>query len=557
MDDSFVLLARLTARVETLEQRIAVLEHPSAPTAAASAKVIALLPAEEVFSLKQAGGLFPVIGTAMLGIAGAYLLRYVAESGSFPKLAVVMLALAYGCGWLVWATRVRRESGLASTAYAGTAALILAPMLWELTLRFKFLPPGAAAGILGGFVVAASALSWKRSTVSVVWVANVAAVATALALLIATRDLVPFTAALLVMSLTGEVAANRNRWLGVRPWLAIAIDLASGVLLYTYALPEDSRLSYPTVSTMLLLAIGCAPFVIYATSTSLRTTLQHRKIGVFETGQCVVAFLIALYGVLHFLPHAGTVVVGVFCVTFAAVCYASAFISLDRFPEQRSFHVYATWSAALFLTGTFLVLPPVWLAITLSVAAILAMFAGVRNTRQTLQFHSLIYLVAAGYASGLLESSAQVMAGNFPASPRWILWIPAASAVTCYGIGDNVRGERWDQRLLQLISAILAVGAGMTLIISVIAATLAAPVGSHVASTMVTCMTALVLAFSGSRWQRSELVWLSYGILSLLTAKLLFDDLQHGHAGFIAISITLYAVTLILLPRIVRLGRKA
>ena len=37
----------------------------------------------------------------MLGIAGAYLLRAVAESTSLPKLAVAAIAIAYAfCGWL-------------------------------------------------------------------------------------------------------------------------------------------------------------------------------------------------------------------------------------------------------------------------------------------------------------------------------------------------------------------------------------------------------------------------------------------------------------------------
>ena len=75
----------------------------------------------------------------MLGIAGAYVLRAVAESGSFPKLVVVALALAYAATWMVWASRVPVGAPFASTAYAATSALILVPMLAELTLRFQVL----------------------------------------------------------------------------------------------------------------------------------------------------------------------------------------------------------------------------------------------------------------------------------------------------------------------------------------------------------------------------------------------------------------------------------
>ena len=73
----------------------------------------------------------------MFGIAGAYLLRAIAESTTFPRALVVAIALAYAFLWLLAAARVKTEAKFASTAYAGTSVLILIPMLWELTLRFS------------------------------------------------------------------------------------------------------------------------------------------------------------------------------------------------------------------------------------------------------------------------------------------------------------------------------------------------------------------------------------------------------------------------------------
>ena len=167
MDNSLDALAQLTARVENLERRISVLEHPSVETASLPTEpdgAAAPQPATGAIPVAQTGGMFSVLGRAMLGIAGAYVLRAVAESGSFPKMAVVVLALAYAAMWLVWAARVPAEAHFASTAYATTAALILAPMLWELTLRFAVLPTPMTAAVLCAFVVAASALAWKRGS---------------------------------------------------------------------------------------------------------------------------------------------------------------------------------------------------------------------------------------------------------------------------------------------------------------------------------------------------------------------------------------------------------
>jgi len=113
-----------------------------------------------------------------------------------------------------------------------------------------------------------------------------------------------------------------------------------------------------------------------------------------------------------------------------------------------------------------------------------------------------------------------------------------------------------------VLSAILAVAAVITFMVSVLvwlAAVGMTPGASEVAviRTLITCAVALALAFSGTRWQRSELVWIAYGTLALVTAKLLFEDLQHGHPGSTAVSIFLYAVALILVPRMARVGRRA
>ena len=50
---------------------------------------------------------------------------------------------------------------------------------------------------------------------------------------------------------------------------------------------------------------------------------------------------------------------------------------------------------------------------------------------------------------------------------------------------------------------------------------------------------------------------LAYVALAFIAAKLLFEDLRHGHMVFIAGSICLFAVTLIAVPRLVRWGARA
>jgi predicted tellurium resistance membrane protein TerC len=79
----------------------------------------------------------------------------------------------------------------------------------------------------------------------------------------------------------------------------------------------------------------------------------------------------------------------------------------------------------------------------------------------------------------------------------------------------------------------------------------------HVAfiRTLTLCLLALALAFAGSRWLRVELNWIAYATLAFVAAKLLFEDLRHGRLEFIAASIFVFAVTLIAVPRLARMGQ--
>src|SRR5271165_4589523 len=91
----------LTSRVDALEKRVHELEHPSEAFAASAAP----LPdppgaqATEQSGIERASSAFPVIGRAMLGIAGAYVLRAVAESSPIPRQATAAVAIAYAVAW--------------------------------------------------------------------------------------------------------------------------------------------------------------------------------------------------------------------------------------------------------------------------------------------------------------------------------------------------------------------------------------------------------------------------------------------------------------------------
>ncbi len=101
---------RLESRLESLERRLDALEHPLAahwPHPSAETEATPALAAAAAPPIAQSGSMFPVLGRAMLGIAGAYVLRAVAETSSLPRLAVACAGIAYAFLWLAWAARVR------------------------------------------------------------------------------------------------------------------------------------------------------------------------------------------------------------------------------------------------------------------------------------------------------------------------------------------------------------------------------------------------------------------------------------------------------------------
>ena len=507
------------------------------------------------------GGAFSVLGTTMLGIAGAYLLRAIAESTSLPKLGLAAIAILYAIFWLVWATRAPAGAWLASTTYACTSALILAPMLWELTLRFDVLPAELTAAVLAAFVCAASALAWKRNLASVVWVANVAAAMVALALSIATHKQAPFIATLFLMGVLCEYASIRKRGLGVRALVAAAADLSVWVLIFVYSSPQNTRVDYPALGMAALLAPGIALFAIYGASVAIKAALLKRQITVFETMQTMIAFLLAASSLLCFGPKGSATILGVICLVLSAASYATVYGVFDLVPARRNYRVFLIWSAALLLSGYLLCLPTSWAAVSLAATAVAAVFLGVRLNRPSLQFHALVYLLAAAAVSGLLNYAFLALAGMLPAAPSMSICVVSACAILCYAAGKFCQGEAWSQQLLHIVFAVVAIAAAAALLVQGLMALIALgvnPGAHHLAfiRTLTICTAALGLAFAGAHWRRMELTRIGYATLALVAAKLVFEDLRHGHLEFIAASIFLFAITLIAVPRISRIGHR-
>jgi hypothetical protein len=411
------------------------------------------------------------------------------------------------------------------------------------------------------FVLAASVLAWKRDFAPVLWVANVTAVAIALTLSIATHQMTPFIVVLLLMVLISEYGACVGRETGLRVLVALAVDLGIWALIYIYSSPESARTDYLPMGTAALIAPGLSLFVILSVSLIYRTVVQGNGISVFETIETMIAFLLAACSVIYFGPPASAIALGILCMVLSGAGYATAFIRFGQSEQRRNFIVFATWSAALFLGGCLLCLPQAWQPAWLSAAALLATFASARLKLLPLEIHGLALLLAAAGISGMLSEVLSALAGTLPGSPGLVICTVSACAVLCYAVVGPCREGSWTLQVLSIVFAALAIGAVVALMVQGLVwltALKVIPGAHHLAflRTLALCSAAIGLAFSGAHWRRKELTRVGYATLVLLAVKLVFEDLRHGHLAFIAGSIFLFAITLIVVPRVARMGQR-
>jgi hypothetical protein len=573
MEDLPEGLERLEARVESLERRVRALENSAEALSSDTVLpqgVMAAIESGEV-SAQTTAGAFSVFGKAMLGIAGAYLLRALAESNVLPSAAVATVAIAYAMAWLVLASRSKAGGWLASTIYACTSALILAPMLWELMLRFNVLTAPAASAVIAGFAVTASVLAWKREMAPVLWVANLTAAALALSLSIASHQMIPFIGVLLTMVLMAEYAALRGRESGVRILTSLAADVAIWALIFIYSSPESARTSYPHQVAAALIAPGIILFFLFGGSVIYRTILAGNRITLFEILQTTAAFVLAACGLFYLGPPASAIVFGIVCMVLAGAGYLAILLRLKNTDERRNLWVFTAWSGALLLAGSLTCLPTKAQSTWLGTWAIAASWTSLRMLRAQLQLHGLVYLLAAAAVSGLLNWIASELAGSAPGRPATTAYLIMICAIACYeGVARardaRARGARncdegWKQQALAMAFAMLAAGTATALLVQALTSvvTLKLVPGVHhlaVIRTLTICVAAIGLVYSGARWGRAELTKIGYAALALLVLKLAVEDLRHGQLAYIAASIFLFAIALILVPRAARMGMR-
>lgn len=551
-------LERIYARLQALERRVAALENRGELPANAPVEPCLGATPKEKEKWTGSTSVGPVLGKAVLAIAGAYLLRAVTESGAAPRWMMLVAGIAYATLWLVWAVRSHRRSHFASVIFGLTAALILPPLLWEGTVRFHEFTVGFTSVVLVGGVVLSLGLAWKDRLEAIPWIGTVAAAGTAVALIVATHELRPLTMALLALALVTEVAAASGRWLGLRVVTAVAADFAVVLLGLVMTSAEGVPDSYQAMSTGELNAYGAALMIIYCASLGVRAFLMERKLTFAEVAQAAVAFVLGTWVSLRATHGGSSTALGAVFLVLALGCYWGALTRFSGAEARWNRRVSANYASGLVLAGSFLLLNGNFRVVALSVAAISAVAVFTRTKYFSLAMHGALYLFAAGIACGLFTYACSALAGKVPTWPEWSLWVVALAGLVSYGLGSRVSGEGWRARMLWLVHAAVVGSAVAALAVAGVAGLSPGELSASRLSmvrTGVTCVIALGLGYAGSQWNRVELGWVAYGAIGLGALKLVVEDLRFGSAGTLMVSLLFYGLILILLPRLTRFGR--
>ncbi len=286
LDELLARVEELDRNMKQVQSRLRALEKHSATTAS---ELLSRPPSPEatvtetsapvVTEAAISAGTVSLVGRSLMVLAGAYLLRAVTDSGAIPALAGVAAGLIYATWWLVSSDRAAGSKKRMSAGFHAFTAMVIAyPLIGEATARMGLVGASAGASLVAFFFVLALAVAWRRDLAAVAWTNVILAIVTTLGLFVATRALMSYVLALLVIAGALEVLAYRDRWLGLRWPVAIGLDATVLVLADIASRPSGPPEGYASISASGAIAVGLILPGLYLGSLVTRTLIRRRRV---------------------------------------------------------------------------------------------------------------------------------------------------------------------------------------------------------------------------------------------------------------------------------------
>ena len=581
MDDR---LRRIESAVRNLEQSIGHIEHrlgiieraivaagapdldagvsvPPAPPAPPALPAPPDLPALSALAKDDLVTTLSFVGRTFVALGGAYLFRALTDAGAVPLPQGIAFGLLYAMAWLVISDRAGAANRRTSAAFHGlVAAMIAYPLLWESVTRFQLLTPNAAALGLAIVTALTVAVALRQRSQVLAWIAVLAALATALALVAATSVVLPFAGLTIALGIATLWIGYGADWVLLRWPAALVADLM--VLALAARVSSGSWPDPPgqVIALQLLLLTG------HLASVAARTLLRGRDVNAFEVVQTAAALAVGFGGAVYVARATGfaTATLAAMNLLVGAGCYGVAFAFLARRQElRRNFYFYTSLGLILVLVSMALLLSGQTVALAWTALGVLTIWLALQTGRVTLLSHAAVYVLAAASVSGLLAAATAALVGATDAP--WPPMSPAAlaalaGAAACWAIPmSRVAATSVVSRVPRLLITIVLVWSAGGWLIGVIALALpGAPGRAADAGVIATVRTsvlaaaALALAWTGRSERFRESSWLLYPVLAAGGLKLLVEDLPRSRPATLFIALALYGGALSVAPRLVR-----
>jgi hypothetical protein len=534
---------RLEGAVEELTHRMEILDAERGAGSAELGETQPPLraPSSPLPAIESEASLFSLAGTSILILAGAYVLRALTESGVIPKLGGVFAGVAYAAFWILVADRAAR-AGRSRVAlfHAATASGIAFPLVWETTMRFKFVSPAFGATVAAFMGLVLIGVAWRDRQQSIAWIGGIGSIAAALAIASPMALIQPLLAGSVVGAATLFVAMD-CKWTYVG-WPAAILTNTLAIMAIGWPLLQG-KMTDPGE-----LVIALVAFAVLWLGAIVHRRLQHRESpSVFDICEsALLAFIgfggAAFVAVMH---EAGVVPLGVFLLAVASGAWV---ISLTGFgTATAAFRVWAgafgafSLALATFLLTRDITVTALWLAIFGLASAELAR----RRDSFALAVQSVAWMVLAALAGGVVRAFINAM---FSTSVAALELQPAAIAVVVLAALVCARSTVRFVRGTTL--AATAIGAFFCIVYA--AANLIRPdahIGLALIRTVTLAAIAAVLALVARFGWAAGGIGLARAVLVVGGLKLLVEDVRIGNALMLVAAFAAYGGAMVVVGR--------
>ncbi len=508
-------------------------------------------------------GVLSLIGRSFVALGGAYLLRALTDSAILPQSTGIALGLAYALSWLVMADLASSAGRRMSAAFHVLVASTIAfPLLWEATVRFRFLGPAESAAAITVVTSLALGVAVRQRFQSLAWIVTLAALPTVLALVGVTGVVIPVAVFLILLGVGTLWIGYALEWVLLRWPVALVADITVLALTLRVSNRSWDELPAPVVAVQLLLLTG------YLASIATRTLVRARDVNVFEVAQSIAALAVGFGGAVYVARVTGSGVIVVLALVnlmIGAGCYGVAYAFVARRQGlRRNFYFYTSLGLVLVLVSSNLLLGASTVALAWAAVAMLTAWLARELQRALLGLHAAVYAIASAAASGLLTASAYALVG--PVTSAWGAFTPAAIVVltaiaVCWAIppARQTAHAGLYARMPRVALAAVLVWSLSGWLVSLLTPLLSlTPDGGADVGIVATIRTAILaggalgLAWAGRHARFREAAWLLYPVLIAGGIKLLVEDMPQSRPATLFLALALYGGALIAAPRLTR-----